>query len=99
MIARLLGWLFPPILPGRVRDWEERIAPEYHEQGWAGKVQRKYRDGIDRHFSENPPVYRASRHQWNIQLSCAQEQIAEFETEMEAQGYVNTIHDCWEKTE
>ena len=53
MIARILAWLFPPKLPGRITGWPEAAAPEFHEQGWAGNVRRKYRDGIERFFSEN----------------------------------------------
>jgi len=109
MISRLLGWLFPPVLPGRVRDWEERIAPEYHEQGWCGKVQRKYRDGIDRHFAEQDlslgtPAWKTesfttfmARH--SLQLRHATEEIANLEKRLSQDGYINTIHDCWEKEE
>jgi hypothetical protein len=52
MLGRILAWVFPPVLPGKVRDWEERTAPEFHEEGWAGKVTQHYKDGIDRHFAE-----------------------------------------------
>jgi hypothetical protein len=52
MIARILSWLFPPALPGKVRDWEERAVVEHPEQGWAGNVKRRYRDGIERYFTE-----------------------------------------------
>jgi hypothetical protein len=56
MIAWLLSKLFPPRLPGKIRDWEERIEADKNEQGWAGNVQRHYRDGIERYFAENPDL-------------------------------------------
>jgi len=54
MIAWLLSILFPPRLPGKVRDWEERTEQFQLEQGCAGKVQAHYRDAIQRHWAENP---------------------------------------------
>lgn len=52
MFTTIIGWMFPPVLPGKVRDWSERATPEFHEQGWAGNKKRVYRDGIERHFAE-----------------------------------------------
>lgn len=52
MIANILSKLFPPKLPGRVHDWNDGEPRPYPEQGWAGNVRRKYRDGIDRYTSE-----------------------------------------------
>ena len=53
MIALVLSLLFPPRLPGPVRDWAERVDSDFVEQGWAGNVKRRYRDGRDRYFTEN----------------------------------------------
>lgn len=53
MIAWLLSKLFPPILPGHVRDWSEREEFWPREEGSAAPARpKKYRDGIDRHFAE-----------------------------------------------
>jgi len=55
MFARLLSILFPPRLPGHIRDWGERSEPIHEEQGSASPARRKkYRNGIERHFAENP---------------------------------------------
>lgn len=57
MIARILSYLFPPRLPGRITDWEGPREAWFHEQGAVGPVQlRKYRDGIDRYLAENHPL-------------------------------------------
>lgn len=52
MFAQILAWLFPPRLPRRLEDWPEPVKWEIHEQGWAGNVQKHYRDGIERHWAE-----------------------------------------------
>lgn len=52
MISKLLSFMFPPQLPGRVQNWECRTIENFDE-GWAGNVRPKeYRDGIDRHFQQ-----------------------------------------------
>lgn len=52
MLEKLLSLVFPPRLPGRVRDWPEpEPALTFHEQGWAGNTRRKY-TGIERHWME-----------------------------------------------
>ena len=100
MFARLLSWLFPPVLPGRVRDWHERIDPVQREEGWAGNVRRRYRDGIDRYFSENPPpTIRWGSPEYRAQLREAEQAMLACERDLISQGYVNTIHDCWEPNE
>lgn len=110
MISRILSWLFPPVLPGYVRDWSEREEYWPHEEGSAEPPKlKKYRDGIDRHFAEQglsigTPVWQResfttfmARH--SLQLHNAEKEIAAVEKDMLAQGYTNTIHDCWEKEE
>lgn len=53
MIAQILAWLFPPKLPGKVRDWNERDrALVLTEQGWAGNTRRKY-TGIEKHWMKH----------------------------------------------
>lgn len=52
MIAVILSRLFPPKLPGRIRNWDAGTKNEVREEGWAGNVRTKYRDGIDRFFNE-----------------------------------------------
>jgi hypothetical protein len=104
MFAWILSKLFPPVLPGYVRDWGEREEFWPHEEGSAGPARRKkYRDGIERYFAENsqpiPTRYLASSRAMNAQLRYAEIQIAAIEKDLIAQGYVNTIHDCWEKEE
>lgn len=37
--------------------------------------------------------------QYMAQLRQAEESMAAFQRDLVAQGYVNTIHDCWEKEE
>ena len=37
--------------------------------------------------------------QWNQQLRHAEAEIAALEQDLRKQGYVNTIHDCWELPE
>lgn len=52
MITQALSMLFPPSLRslGRLRVEEDA---EFDEQGQAGPVrEKKYRDGIERHFAE-----------------------------------------------
>jgi hypothetical protein len=97
MIAWILSRLFPPRLPGKIRDWPEPTPyrTRQEEQGWAGNVQQHYRDGIDRHWSEHK-LYGGTCHQWGIQLRNAEETMAAFERALTEQGYINTIHDCWE---
>ena len=52
MIAQLLSVLFPPRLPGHVRDWTLRFDPSVDEQGSAGPARPKqFRDGIERYFA------------------------------------------------
>jgi hypothetical protein len=98
MFARVLSWLFPPRLPRRLEDWPEPVKWEIHEQGWAGNVQRHYRDGIERHWAEqDAKFHRRDTLQWHLQMLHAEKQMAAIEQEMRDQGYVNTIHDCWEK--
>lgn len=96
MIARLLAWLFPPVLPGKVRDWHERIEPEFAEQGWAGNIQRRY-TGIEKHWMTEK--FYATQRQYHKQLRHAEVEIAALEQTLRDEGYINTIHDCWERTE
>lgn len=95
----LLSILFPPGLPGKVRDWHERVEQRTDEQGWAGNVREKqFRDAIQRHWAET-----STRESWEqfakrqTQLMHAAGMIDLLEKQLIAQGYVNTIHDCWEK--
>lgn len=55
MIARVLAFLFPPKLPGRIKGWGDEAAP-VAEQGWVGPAKQKYKyqNGIERHFAEHP---------------------------------------------
>jgi hypothetical protein len=53
-IECLLSILFPPRLPGCVVGWGDRVEYQFDVQGSAGNVKKRYRDGIDRYFSENP---------------------------------------------
>jgi hypothetical protein len=55
VVARVLAFLFPPKLPGRVEGWQDRVeAAVPQESGQAGPARRKqYRNGIERHFAEN----------------------------------------------
>lgn len=100
MIAHILSLLFPPKLPSPIQNWEERTENTFEEQGCAGTAKRKrYRNGIERHFAENSPVWRIDRNQYQQQLIRAEAGIDVFERELIAQGYTNTIHDCWEKLE
>jgi hypothetical protein len=98
MLSRILSILFPPQLPGKIRDWEERVERRIDEQGWAGNVKEHYRDAIQRHWAENKqPRPRWGLPEYHAQLANAQMEIAEMEMDLIAQGYVNTIHDVWEK--
>ena len=99
MIAKILSLLFPPRLPGQVRDWDARVPDAELDDSWAGPAKRKrYRDGIERHFAENiHPIHRINFDQYHTQLMYAQIEMAAVEKDLIAQGYVNTIHDCWEK--
>jgi hypothetical protein len=83
MIARILSFLFPPKLPRPIQDWGGPAEP-FDEQGWAGNVQRRYRNGIERHFA---------------QIRAAENIMANMIQKAEAEGYVRTIHDCYEKRE
>ncbi len=96
MFARLLSFLFPPRLPGRLYDWPEPEPLRYftEEQGWAGNTRRLY-TGIEKHAMQYGGTYR----QYLTQLRNAEKQMAAIENELIAQGYTNTIHDCWEKIE
>lgn len=97
MFTWLLSILFPPRMPGKVRDWNERIEYRAEEQGWAGNVREHYHDAIQRHWAERPaPVHLFSR-EYQMQLRYAAKEMAAVERDLIAQGYVNTIHDCWEK--
>jgi hypothetical protein len=97
-ISHLLSKLFPPKLPGRLSVRDEQ---GFDEQGCAGNVQPKqYRNGIERHFAENTrAIHRSTWAQYHIQLIHAQKEIAVFERDLVTQGYVNTMHDCWEQKE
>jgi hypothetical protein len=54
VVARVLAFLFPPKLPGRVEGWQDRVETVPQESGKAEPARRKqYRDGIERHFAEN----------------------------------------------
>jgi hypothetical protein len=99
LLSRILSILFPPRLPGKIRDWDERVEPRIEEQGWAGNVQEHYRDAIQRHWAESAPPYRAhwGSPEYRAQLRNAEETMLEWEKELIAQGYINTIHDCWER--
>lgn len=104
MIAWLLSKLFPPRMPGKVRDWEERepVKTIFTEEGWAGNVRRKY-TGIEKHWRAVDDARHKSRRidsrQYWAQLREAEKYMATVEKDLLAQGYVNTIHDCWEKPE
>lgn len=93
----LFNSMFGPRL-GRVRDWNLRVDLEgFDEQGSIGIPQRKqYRDAIERHWTKTKSR-RVDRTQWTRQLIHAEKEMAEIERELTMQGYVNTIHDCWEK--
>lgn len=94
----LLSILFPPGLPGKVRDWHERVEQRTDEQGWAGNVREKqFRDAIQRHWAERSVPVRLFSREYYAQMQYAQMDIAELERDLIARGYVNTIHDCWEK--
>ena len=104
MISQILGFLFPPTLTGAVRDWEKRVDPDLIDESSAGPVRtRKYRDGIDRHFAEQ----RARRAfpellfspEYAAQTRGVQEAIRCSELQLSRLGYVNTIHDCWERVD
>ncbi len=96
MFARILSFLFPPRLPGRLYDWPEPEPPRVltEEQGWAGNTRRRY-TGIEKHAMKYGGTYR----QYLTQLRNGEKQMAAIEAELIAQGYVNTIHDCCEKEE
>ena len=108
MIAKILAMLFSPQLPGKIRDWDQRIEIEFDEQGSAGPARpKKYRDGIDRHFAEErkhrvstyfPSLERAYPGTMS-QLRKAEEWMIQAEGELVRSGFVNTIHDCWERTD
>lgn len=104
MIAFILSKLFPPRLPGPISDWDARVDYCFNEQGWAGNVKRgPYRDGIERYFAERTvekrQTYTLSVHQYLTQLRAAEMSAAADEHLLRTQGYVNTIHDCWERLE
>ena len=88
----ILSILFPPRMPGKVRDWHERVEQRTDEQGWAGNVREKQFRWAER----SVPVRLFSR-EYYAQISYAQMAIAELERDLIARGYVNLIHDCWEK--
>jgi hypothetical protein len=50
----VLGPIFPVRLPGKIRDWDERIDPlEFGVGSRIGVPRRKkYRDAIERHWAE-----------------------------------------------
>jgi len=51
MLEKLLAILFPPEANKLGRVYVNDPEP-FDEQGWAGNIRRKYRDGIDRTFAE-----------------------------------------------
>ena len=101
ILSNLLSILFPPVLPGRIRDWEQRVEEAFEEQGSAGPARpKRYRNGIDRYFAENKLAsYQSNNRQYQTQLRHAREEIVATERDLIAQGYTNTMHDCWEKVE
>jgi len=69
MMDRLLSFLFPPKLPGRIRDWGTRVDPDMVEEGSAGPAKpKRYRNGIERFYAENAPVFSATWSQYHRQL-------------------------------
>lgn len=95
----LLSILFPPRLPGKVRDWHDRVEYRADEQGWAGNVREHYRDAIQRHWGERAIPVRLFSREYLSQIRHAEIEMAAIESNLVAQGFVNTIHDCWEKKE
>ena len=90
-----LSWLFPPRLPGPVRDWEPPADPVAEQ----GKVLRVYHKltGIERHFAEvdaerAKPRYFGTNSQYMQQLRNAENQRQQHARDLVAAGYVNTIH-------
>ena len=53
-ILNILSFLFPPRLPGPIKDWQDENEAWLHEQGSAGPaLKRKYRNGIERQRAED----------------------------------------------
>jgi hypothetical protein len=44
-------------------------------------------------------VYRIDRFQYHTQLLHAEKELAALEQSLRDQGFVNTLHDCWEQEE
>ena len=98
----LLSFLFPVRLPKLTPETSpvsvSASADPYHtpvtEDGVLWRAYDVRRTGV-----EKMERYLATSEQYARQLVSAQFEIAKLEEDLIAQGYVNTIHDCWEKPE
>lgn len=52
MLERILAFLFPPRLPGRVTDWDARTEIKLDFSSTGPVTLKQYRNGIDRYFTE-----------------------------------------------
>lgn len=104
MLEKLLSFLFPPVLPGKIREWPDPTPYRTlaDEQGSA-RLAPRYRDGIERYWAEHDAavkmkfdLYGRDRQENLVDINTM---IAAFDARMTAEEYVNTIHDCWEKEE
>jgi hypothetical protein len=98
MLSRILSILFPPQLPGKIRDWEERVERHIDEQGWAGNVQKHYRDAIQRHWAEGAPDhrFRLNAADFHMPLTKAQQLLVDEEINLITHGYACMVYDRWE---
>ena len=79
MIAHILSALFPPCLPGYIRDWRERIEYDFPVASSASHATPKtYLDGIDRYFAELAAEYLPGPTRQSSQLPCAPGQTDHF---------------------
>jgi hypothetical protein len=100
MLPKILSILFPPKLPGKIRDWDERVERRINEQGWAGNVREHYRDGIQRYWAETPRAYRKLRSpECHAQIRHAEDAMLEMELELITEGYVEVMPGEWMKVE
>jgi hypothetical protein len=101
MLPKILSILFPPKLPGKIRDWNERVEDRIDEQGWAGNVREHYRDGIQRHWAETPRTYRTQwgTPEYHAQMLDAEETSREMESDLIAAGYIEVAPSEWMKVE
>jgi hypothetical protein len=108
MIKRILFWLGPSKLRFAPEDlqmtlhYDERrhrtLSPEVESEASSAMPMMLYRAEPGKYVGLGNKVIK-ERRQYQRQLQSAETVIRIQLEEMIADGYVNTIHDCWEKEE